>query len=448
MLAQLGRFVAEMNASNSLNAKKEVLARHPELKPLLRYVYDPFSKYGVSSANVKKQGAAVAAKRQKLDAEDEPAGDLFALLDGLKAQRWTGHAAIRAVQQFVSANAEHAALIYAVLDKDLKIGVQPTTINAVWPDLIPQFSVVLANDYAEVASAVDFADAWYCSRKLDGCRCVVMIDAQGEPRFYSRAGNEFTTLGAASADVRALNLRSAVLDSEACVLNDDGSENFARCVGDIKRKNYTIPQPKLYVFDLIALDDFQAGAGAESYAQRQARLTEAFAQRQARQARLTEALRGYAGARLCQLEQTRIVDAAQLAAESDRAAAAGWEGLILRKDVPYAAKRSADTLKVKRFLEAEFTVLGVEMGSKQMLRDGRKQAVETLASVVVQFEGCQVNVGSGFTDEERIRVHADPSCIIGKQITVQYFEATKNKKGGRSMRFPTKKHIWWQPRDV
>jgi hypothetical protein len=34
------------------------------------------------------------------------------------------------------------------------------------------------------------------------------------------------------------------------------------------------------------------------------------------------------------------------------------------------------------------------------------------------------------------------SDIIGKTITVQYFEETNNDKGGISLRFPTVKHIY------
>jgi len=39
------------------------------------------------------------------------------------------------------------------------------------------------------------------------------------------------------------------------------------------------------------------------------------------------------------------------------------------------------------------------------------------------------------------------SDIIGKTITVQYFEETKNDKGGISLRFPTVKHIYESERD-
>ena len=38
--------------------------------------------------------------------------------------------------------------------------------------------------------------------------------------------------------------------------------------------------------------------------------------------------------------------------------------------------------------------------------------------------------------------------IIGKIITVQYFEETKNDKGGISLRFPTVKHIHGSKREL
>ena len=225
-----------------------------------------------------------------------------------------------------------------------------------------------------------------------------------------------------------------VLDSEACILNPDGSENFAAVVGQIKRKNYTIPAPRLYLFDMVTLDEFGSGAAPDRFS--------------VRQQRLDDIMRDYTGSMLVHLPQTVVESAEELAGLSDEAAAKGWEGLILRKDVPYEAKRSNDTLKVKRFLDAEFTVLACEMGKKQMLRNGQKVEVDTLGSVVIEYKGQKVNVGSGFSDAEREKIFADPSCIIGKQITVQYFEETENKKGTVSMRFPTKKTIWWEPRDT
>ena len=38
--------------------------------------------------------------------------------------------------------------------------------------------------------------------------------------------------------------------------------------------------------------------------------------------------------------------------------------------------------------------------------------------------------------------------IVGKTITVQYFEETTNDKGGISLRFPTVKHIYDDGRNM
>ena len=59
-----------------------------------------------------------------------------------------------------------------------------------------------------------------------------------------------------------------------------------------------------------------------------------------------------------------------------------------------------------------------------------------------------VNVGSGWSINERQKFFDDPSLIMGKVITVQYFEETMNKKGELSLRFPTVKAVHGLERDT
>ena len=42
----------------------------------------------------------------------------------------------------------------------------------------------------------------------------------------------------------------------------------------------------------------------------------------------------------------------------------------------------------------------------------------------------------------------NPNLIIGKTITVQYFEESKNQQGELSLRFPTVKHVYENGRNV
>ena len=71
--------------------------------------------------------------------------------------------------------------------------------------------------------------------------------------------------------------------------------------------------------------------------------------------------------------------------------------------------------------------------------------MEIIAQVWIEHKGYKVKVGSGFTQEQRLKYTQEP--IIGKTITVQYFEETKNDKVGISLRFPTVKHIYENKRD-
>lgn len=449
-------FMAKMKATNGTNAKKSILQEYPHLKDILECIYNPYKKNYITSTNIKKfmspakkaskKSVKQAPKRQKTtndSAQDTffntvtHSYDIFKLLQTLQRKSLTGHAALYACSDFITKyDSKYNDLIFAILDKDLKVGVQPTVINSIFPNLIPIFDVVLANDYSDVVAKVDFQkDKWFCSRKLDGCRCIVMVDDDGLVNFFSRAGNEFEQLlDNAVKEVQALVPPGHVLDCEVCILGEDGNEDFKAVVSEIHKKNHTIAKPRLYVFDVITLEQFKAGKSESCFEERQAKLTKLFS--------------NYSGQVLTQLPQDIVTSAEALAASLDDATSRGWEGLILRKNVPYEAKRSNDTLKVKKFLDAEFTVLGTVFGKKQILKNGIKTEVDVLSSVEIEFERNKVNVGSGFSDEERERLFAQPLLILGKQITVQYFEATENKKGGKSMRFPTVKQIWWQPRNI
>ena len=55
-------------------------------------------------------------------------------------------------------------------------------------------------------------------------------------------------------------------------------------------------------------------------------------------------------------------------------------------------------------------------------------------------------LGSGWNQAQRLQ-YVDGS-IVGKTITVQYFEETKNQEGGISLRFPTVKHVYENGRTV
>ena len=115
---------------------------------------------------------------------------------------------------------------------------------------------------------------------------------------------------------------------------------------------------------------------------------------------------------------------------------------MLRKNCGYKGKRSKDLLKVKKFYDEEYVVKGVEFGSMRYIKEGVEVEEEMVSNITIEHKGNEVGVGSGFTIEERKLFFDHPEDIVGKTVTIQYFEESKNKNGEYSLRFPVIKHIY------
>ena len=69
-------------------------------------------------------------------------------------------------------------------------------------------------------------------------------------------------------------------------------------------------------------------------------------------------------------------------------------------------------------------------------------------SLIIEHKGFKVNVGSGLTKEQRKEWYADPTKIIGKTVTIKYFETTVAQDGTESLRFPILKAVYEDGRTV
>ena len=64
-----------------------------------------------------------------------------------------------------------------------------------------------------------------------------------------------------------------------------------------------------------------------------------------------------------------------------------------------------------------------------------------LSGVAIKHKDNIVRVGSGFSIDQRKHYFNNPQDIVGKEITVQYFEESQNQNGEYSLRFPVIKVI-------
>jgi len=436
-LRNLKRLVTELNMTNSSNEKKAILKRHPECQKILSWTYDPFKIYYISSANLKKMA--------HLNESEHSFTSIYDLLETLDSRKLTGHDAIAAVNQYILDNKSYAKLILNILDRNLKTRTDAKLINKVFPECVPSFNVALANKYDDIKNRVNFKkETWLASRKLDGVRVITIIDSSGDIKFLSRKGKEFHTLNNVKKEILKKFKRPAkgggiVFDGEMCITDKNGNEDFAAMIKLIRRKDFTVSHPRYKIFDCLLLEVFE-GTAPE-------RMNTTFSKR-IKVLGALEKTNFFSRKILDRVEQRLIKSNKDLEEFMAEANKKGWEGLILRKDVPYKGKRSNDMLKVKKFLDAEFVVKDVEMGPIRIIKNGLEVTETMLSSIKIKYRGNIVSVGSGFSIEQRQDFYKNPKKILGKTVTIQYFEETLNEQGLYSLRFPVLKVIYDSQRDT
>ena len=419
-MKELRLFVDNMQATSSSLDKVAILKQQSHyIQGILEYTYNPYKQYHVTSKTCIKNKDIIEPYFGKT---------IFDLLDDLNNRHMTGHAAIGVVNYFVNKNLEYKDLIYNIIDKDLKIRTGAKVINKAFPGLIPEFNVALAQNYD---GKCDWNDSWYASRKLDGVRCLAVVDEVGKCTLYSRMGKEFTTLNKVKEAIEATNIINTVFDGEICLIDENGNEDFQGVMKQLRRKDHQIENPTFMIFDGIYKPDFDKGKSKIKLSDRLSTLRTWLYDYNSRNPNQNT---------LRYLDQFQITDGRHFDMWGQMASDGNWEGFMLRKDVGYEGKRSKNLLKVKTFHDAEYEVIDCDFAPMSVVRDGKEAQEIMLSQVYIEHKGYKVKVGSGFSQEQRIKYKMED--IIGKTITVQYFEETTNDKGGISLRFPTVKHIY------
>ena len=424
----LEKFITEVNESNQTTHKLAVLKRYADnefIQKVLHHTYNPLFQYYVTPENLEKNYEEDLGTLY-------PFADLFEMLDCLRSREVTGHKAINSVNDFCYQYEDYKDLIYKIIGKDLEIRMGDTLINKVIPGLIPTFDVALATALEDCNPDLSNV-THYASRKMDGVRCLAIIDEAGKCSLWSRQGKQFDTLQLIINDIESLQLKSVVLDGEICLSTPDGSDDFQSVMKEIRRKNHTVQNPKFLIFDCIELADFTAKKGNTPLLQRLEKLYSIIPN---------------SYERLSILTQTPVKDFSQLNELLDDANSKGWEGIIIRANTGYEGKRSKNMIKCKTFQDAEYTVTGIEYGPFRIIENGVEKTIDTVSNIKIKHKGSDVSVGSGFSLEQRMAYFENPELILGKTITVKYFQESINKDGKYSLRFPTLKYVYENGRQV
>ena len=127
---------------------------------------------------------------------------------------------------------------------------------------VPVFDVLLAKSYDDFIGKIDseLKRGFVVTKKLDGLRCVAIIDSNGNVKFFTRQGKEYDGLVEIERDIRKLGFVNMVLDGEL-LANSEGSTNEVYTETSSKARNKDKNKTGLiyHVFEMLPLDEFQNG---------------------------------------------------------------------------------------------------------------------------------------------------------------------------------------------
>ena len=432
----LSKMQAELKGTTKTSEKEAILLSYkgrfsPDfLKKACEFLWGE-TKFKVASARVLERIGAVGCF-EALPLDDRELIDHLERIPSGNGNNSVLELCVRIYGSIRACDEGIAQLFLDILDKDFRCGVNRKLIEKVYPEFMPKgFAVALANKYADCKDKVDFEkDVWYGSRKCDGVRCIA-IKRNGSVKFYTRQGKEILTLAILNPVIESTCIDNVAFDGELCIVDGDGNEDFQSIMKEVTRKNHIIQHPFYQMFDCILLDEFENRAGTELLETRLARLNDVYS-------KLSEPAKRY-----CKpLYQTKVLDETELRIRFSQAVDLGWEGLMIRKNVPYEGKRTNNLLKVKGFNDAEYVIVDYAFGDMRFAEDGIRKVEHCLANITIEHKGCRVQVGSGLTRAERRYWTEHCSELIGKTVTVKYFAESQNQDGGYSLRFPTIKCIY------
>jgi DNA ligase-1 len=314
-----------------------------------------------------------------------------------------------------------------ILIKDLRCGVSEKTINKVVEEIndryvIPTFSCQLAHDSANHEGKV--AGKKLIEVKLDGVRVITVVYPDGRVLQFSRNGKELLNFDHIRAQFELVSSQFThpmVFDGEVM------SSSFQDLMKQVHRKeNVAAGDAVLHLFDMLTLDEFNAGRCPMSQRDRSTTLNIWYHQNR-------EQLPNVAVVGSQEIDLDSPAGRALFRGINQQAIDLGYEGIMVKDPLaPYECKRTTAWLKLKPFIEVSLEVVDFEEGT------GRNAG--RLGAIICEGEDdgrrIRVNVGSGFSDSDRDSYWTGRDRMVKQIVEVRADAVTQNQDGTYSLRFP------------
>jgi len=435
-------WIKKLNESDSRLHKEDVLKQALEASvlgstnainflTLTKVCYNPYVTFGVKQ---------VPDTVGIVDAEN-PWEDFNQLLSELGQRGLTGHAARDAIQEMSERfdSNEWNTFCAPVIRRDLRAGISDKTINKICKKTdyeIPVFGCQLATNSE---GRPEMKGTKRLEPKLDGVRVLLVVipsDNGMTTICYSRNGKVFENFRHIEEQVennyakicratRGTDQGRGLIDG--FVLDGEVIGNtFQELMRQARRKTDVQADDSVFnIFDIIPLQDFRRGYWNAQLSKR---------------INLLEAMRPVIDTmpNVELLPHIMVdLDTAEGKNQLERYAKdnvnAGFEGIMIKNvDAPYECKRNTFWMKWKPTLSVDLQVIGVEEGTGRNV--GRLGAL--VCNGVDDGKEITVNVGSGFSDEDRDDYWANSNLIIGRTAEILCDIITQNQDGTYSLRFP------------
>lgn len=383
------------------------------LKEILEYTYNPHKKYKIDEGKYDKITTAIG---NKLTLHQEDWNDFKSFLDTLAEKKSATDKDVLAIKTFID-KYEEADFLKMVLFKDLRLNMNIKKFQKVWPNFCVEPQVQLAQKF----EGVKYPYSLY-SRKLDGLRAYykdgVAISRTNKP-------HKTEPLAHITAQLKQFVDHDAwVYDGEIIYLNPDGTEDFTKAISLARSDNRTPECDNLYycIFDMIQKEAFEnktpdVATFKDEYTRMKAHLG------------IVEEKRDWYVTSQPNILLLKQVDETGLEELQQNRIKYNYEGIMIRNaDAHYEYKRSNNIRKIKEMQDTEVKLLGMEAGTGKF--------ANTLGAMVADYNGYELKIGSGFSDEQRKHYWQHRDEYVGKYVKVKYFEKTVNQQGGESLRFP------------
>lgn len=428
-MKEIARAVYEIQAAPGRNNKLALLRQYenlPGFKETLRFVYDPYIKTGIADKKLIK--GMHDMKNEQLTVYD--------VIEYFEVNQTGTDNDVYFAWLFINAQETEQAkdLAFAMITKNLKIGITDTTLNKVYGAyFIPRIGCMLGVPYSENKHKVK--GPFIATEKLDGIRRV-LVKEKGRCRLYSRSGIEDEGLVEIIEEAKYLP-DNTVYDGELLAIGTyENSIALRQATNSIANRKGIREGVSFNIFDIIPLDEFKKGKSKYNALNRKLLLGAMFGDEGIRHlhddwAKMMVAFDlGYKFRTIKAVPILGVVNTEEEIAELVTPIwKRGGEGIMLNTfEGYYELKRSNSLLKVKYVESMDLKVVDIQEGT------GKYEGM--LGAVIVEYKGYRVGVGSGFSDEERQRFWDNPEEIIGKTIEVDTFGESRDQFGNASLNCP------------